>query len=298
MRLIWPWQDRQRRFSWLKASTFALVLLPGIRLTYQTATGEFGLLAMAFGGLTYWSGVWATVVLLMALAVTPMIMVFRWPALIDVRRMVGVMALVYTIVHIVLYFGMRSWNFERIGIETVTRLTLFVATLSTIGLIVLGATSLDAAIRSMGVKGWQRLHNTNYIISALALLHVVLARGTYAEQYLLCGLFAWLMLWRVLDRYRLGADAKALLALAVFCCLFTAFLEAGFMWGRRGYDVIGTLRINFMFAPAEIGIQPPWQVLAFGLVFAFGAMARAALRVRTASLAARQTGSPARGRTA
>ena len=157
----------------------------------------------------------------------------------------------------------------------------------------LGVTSLDAAIRSMGVKGWQRLHNTNYIISALALLHVVLARGTYAEQYLLCGLFAWLMLWRLLDRRRLGSDAKALLALAVFCCLFTAFLEAGFMWVRRGYDVIGTLRINFMFAPAEIGIQPPWQVLAFGLVFAFGAMARAALRVRTASLAARQTGSPA-----
>ncbi len=186
MRLIWPWQDRQRRFSWLKASAFALVLLPGIRLTYQTATGEFGLMAMAYGGLTYWSGVWATVVLLMALAVTPIIVVFRWPALIDVRRMIGVMALIYTIAHIILYFGLRSWNFDKIGIETVTRLTLFVATLSTIGLIVLGATSLDAAIRRMGPKGWQRLHNTNYIISALALLHVVLARGTYAEQYLLC----------------------------------------------------------------------------------------------------------------
>jgi sulfoxide reductase heme-binding subunit YedZ len=172
-------------------------------------------------------------------------------------------------------------------------LTLFVATLSTIGLFVLAATSLDAAIRRMGAKGWQRLHNTNYIISALALLHVVLARGTYAEQYLLCGLFVWLMLWRVLDRYKLGSDAKALIALAVFCCLFTAFLEAGFMWGRRGYDVMGTLHINFIWAPVEIGIQPPWQVLAFGLVFALGAMARAALRVRTASLAARQTGSPA-----
>jgi methionine sulfoxide reductase heme-binding subunit len=293
MRLMWPWQDRQRHFSWLKASAFALVLLPGIRLTYQTAAGEFGLLAMAYGGLTYWSGVWATVVLLMALAVTPMIVVFRLPALIDVRRMIGVMALIYTIAHIILFFGLRSWNFGKIGIETVTRLTLFVATLSTIGLIVLGATSLDAAIQRMGVKGWQRLHNTNYIISALALLHVVLARGTYAEQYLLCGLFVWLMLWRVLDRYRLGCDAKALFALAVFCCLFTAFLEAGFMWGRRGYDVMGTLHINFMFAPVEIGIQPPWQVLAFGLVFAFGAMVRAALRVRTASLAARQTGSPA-----
>jgi sulfoxide reductase heme-binding subunit YedZ len=207
--------------------------------------------------------------------------------------MIGVMALIYTLAHMVLYFALRLFNFPLIATETVTRLTLLVATLSTIGLIVLAATSLDAAIQRMGAKGWQRLHNTNYIISALALLHVVLARGTYAEQYLLCGLFVWLMLWRVLNRYKLGSDPKALLALAVFCCLFTAFLEAGFMWGRRGYDVIGTLHINFMFAPVEIGIQPTWQVLAFGLVFALGAMARAALHVRTARLTARQTGSPA-----
>ena len=290
MRLIWPWQDRQRRFSWLKASAFALVLLPGVRMIYQTLAGDYGMFAMALGSLVYWSGVWATVVLLMALAVTPVITIFRWPALIDVRRMVGVMALVYTIAHIILYFGLRSWNFERIGIETVTRLTLAVATLSTIGLIVLGATSLDAAIRRMGVRGWQRLHNTNYIISALAILHVVLARGTYTEQYLLTGLFVWLMLWRVLDRYGYGTEAKALMALAVTCCLFTAGLEAGFMWVRRGYEVAGTLRMNFIFSPFDLGIQPSWQVLALGLVFALGAAARAALRVRAASLAARQAG--------
>src|SRR5215475_2417131 len=290
MRLIWPWQDRQRRFSWLKASAFLLVLLPGIRLTYQTAIGEYGLLAMAFGGLTYWSGVWATVVLLMALAVTPMIVVFRWPALIDVRRMIGVMALVYTLAHMVLYFALRLFNFPLIGTVMVTRLTLFVATLSTIGLIVLGATSLDAAIRRMGVKGWQRLHNTNYIISALALLHVVLARGTYTEQYLLTGVFVWLMLWQALDRYGYGTNPKALAAFAITCCLFTAFLEAGFMLGRRGYDLLGTLRMNFIFSPFDLGIQPSWQVLAFGLVFALGAAARAALRVRATSLAARQAG--------
>jgi len=58
---------------------------------------------------------------------------------------------------------------------------------------VLGATSLDAAIRRMGAKGWQRLHNANYVITGLAVLHVVLARGTYAEQYMLAGIFVWLM---------------------------------------------------------------------------------------------------------
>ena len=103
------------------------------------------------------------------------------------------------------------------------------------------------------------------------------------------------MLWRVLDRYGYGTNPKALMALAVTCCLFTAGLEAGFMWVRRGYELAGTLRMNFIFAPFDLGIQPSWQVLAFGLVFALGAAARAALRVRAASLAARQAGYSARG---
>ncbi|HEY4404761.1 MAG TPA: ferric reductase-like transmembrane domain-containing protein [Xanthobacteraceae bacterium] len=295
MHLIWPWQDRQRRFSWLKAGAFALVLLPAIRFAYQFATREYGYLPIAFGNMTYWSGVWATVILLLALAVTPAMTILRWPALVDVRRMIGVTALVYTIVHVVLYFGLRSWNFATIANETVTRLTLAVATLSTIGLVVLGATSLDAAIRRMGTRNWQRLHNTNYVISGLAILHVALARGTYPEQYLLSGIFAWLMAWRVLARYRLGADALALALLAITSCLFTALLEAGFLWGRRGYDPLATLYNNFNPAMLEIGIPAAWQVLGLGLLFALAAFAlaiasgRAALRVKE-SLVARQAG--------
>jgi len=288
--LIWPWQDRTSRFSWLKASAFALVLLPAIRLAYQFGTGEYGILPLAFGGLTYWTGVWATVILLMALAVTPALTVLRWPVLVDVRRMIGVAALAYTLLHIVIYFGLRSWNFPLIASDSVTRLTLFVAWLSTIGLIVLGATSLDAAIRRMGAKSWQRLHNTNYAISALALLHVVLARGTYPEQYLLAGLFVWLMAWRALDRYGQGADARALAMLAVASCLFTALLEAGCVFARRGYELSWTLGNNFNPAMLDVGVPPAWQVLGFGFVFALGAAGRNALRVRAASLEARPIG--------
>jgi sulfoxide reductase heme-binding subunit YedZ len=290
VRLIWPWQDRNRRFSWLKASAFALVVLPAIRFAYQFANGEYGMLPIAFGNMTYWSGVWATVILLMALAVTPALAISRWHVLVDVRRMIGVTALVYTIVHIVFYFALRSWNFASIANETLTRLTLIVATLSTIGLIVLGATSLDAAIARLGAKNWQRLHNTNYVISGLAILHVMLARGTYPEQYLLSGIFFWLMAWRALARYGQGADARALAMLAVTSCLFTALLEAGFLWGRRGYEPSWTLGNNFNPAMLEIGIPAAWQVLAFGLLFTLGAVGSEALRVKAASLQPREIG--------
>jgi sulfoxide reductase heme-binding subunit YedZ len=283
LRLIWPWQDRQGRFSWLKASALALILVPAIRFTYQFATDEYGTLPVALGGMTYWSGVWATAILLLALAVTPAMSVLEWRGLAVVRRMIGVTALVYTIVHMVLYFGMRSWNFALIADDIVTRVTLMVATLSTIGLIALGATSLDAAIRSMGAASWQRLHNTNYLFSGLALYHVAVARGTYPEQYLLCGLFFWLMAWRVMDRYGLGRDLRALAILAVASGLFTALFEAGWMYGRRGFDIWETLVNNFNPVMLEIGIPATWQVLGFGLLFVAGAIARDLIRNRAGS---------------
>jgi sulfoxide reductase heme-binding subunit YedZ len=185
---------------------------------------------------------------------------------------------------------MRRWDFAFIANDMTTRLTLILATLSTIGLIVLGATSVDAAIRYMGAKSWQRLHTTNYVISALAILHVVLARGTYTEQYMLTGIFFWLMMWRVLARYGLGANAKALATLGVASCLVAAFLEAGFLWARRGFDVLGTLGLNFSLAILDFGYPPAWQVLAFGTLVAVGAVGRKALRLRAASLEPRQAG--------
>jgi methionine sulfoxide reductase heme-binding subunit len=291
MRLIWPWQDRARRFSWLKATTFALMLWPAIRTAYLLSIGDYGTaLPIALGGLTYWSGVWATVILLMALAVTPAAAIFRWPALIDVRRMIGVTALVYTIAHMVIYFALRRFDFAFIANDMATRLTLIAATLSTIGLIVLGATSVDAAIRYMGAKNWQRLHTTNYVISALAILHVALARGTYSEQYMLTAMFFWLMAWRVLARYRLGTNAKVLALLALASCLVAAGLEAGFLWARRGFDVLGTLGVNFNLGILDFGYPPAWQVLAFGLLVALGAAGRQALRLKAARVVARQPG--------
>jgi methionine sulfoxide reductase heme-binding subunit len=261
-----------------------------VRSVYLVGIGEYGTdLRIVLGGLTYWSGVWATVILLAALAVTPAATIFRWPALIDVRRMTGVTALVYTIAHIVIWFAFRHWDFAYIVNDMTTRLTLIVATLSTVGLIVLGATSVDAVVQNMGAKNWQRLHNTNYVISTLAILHVVLARGTYAEQYSLTGIFFWLMAWRMLARYGLGTNAKALVMLAVASCLVAAFLEAGFLRSRRGFDVLATLGYNLSLDILDVAYPPAWQVLALGLLVALGAAGCKALRLK-ASPMARQAG--------
>ena len=261
------------------------MFVPGIWLVHQFATGEFG--PVPLGGMTYWSGVWATAILLLALAVTPAMTIFRWRVLISVRRMIGVMALAYTVAHIFIYFALRLWNFASIANEMVSRLTLIVASVSTLGLIALGATSLDAAVQRMGAKGWNQLHNTVYAVTALAILHYLLSPGIFSAQYLMSGMFFWLMLWRVLKRHGREADVRALALLAVVSSLFTAFLEAGWIWAYHGYDPAGTLRGNFTL---DLGLSPAWQILALGFLVALAAFIQQALGFRATSVEAREIG--------
>jgi methionine sulfoxide reductase heme-binding subunit len=283
--MIWPWQDGTQGFSWLKAGTFVLMFVPAISLIHDVAAGEFG--PVPLGGLTYWSGVWATAFLLLALAITPTVTIFRWRRLIIVRRTVGVTALAYTIAHIIIYFALRLWNFAFIANEIVTRLSLIVATVSTIGLIALGTTSVDAAVRRMGAKGWQQLHNTVYVVTALALLHYLLSRGLFPDQFLMSGIFFWLMVWRALDRRGHGASAGALALLAVASGLFTAVLEVGWIWAFRGYALAEIFSIYFT---PILGIPPAWTILALGLLIAIAAFTQQALRLRMADLDARKIG--------
>jgi len=169
--------------------------VPGIWLLEQVITEQFG--PVPLGGMTYWSGLWALALLMVALAITPILKIFGWARLIIVRRMIGVTALAYTIAHVIIYFALRFWNFASIAHEMVTRVSLILALVSTLGMAALGATSLDAAVRRMGAKGWQRLHNTIYVIAGLAVIHYLLSPDIYPEQFLMSGIFFWLVGWRI-----------------------------------------------------------------------------------------------------
>src|SRR5258708_34994541 len=137
LHLIWPWQDGKHGFSWLKASTFALMFVPAIWLLYQAGTKQFG--PVPLGGMTYWSGLWATAILLLALAITPALTIAPRSRLIIVRRMIGVTALAYTVAHIIIYFALRFWSFASIPPAMVTMLSLILPTAAPIALIPLRA---------------------------------------------------------------------------------------------------------------------------------------------------------------
>jgi methionine sulfoxide reductase heme-binding subunit len=71
----------------------------------------------------------------------------------------------------------------------VTRSSLILASVATAGLIVLGVTSVDAMVQHIGPQTWQRLHDTVYVLTGLAIVHYLLSPDVYAEQYLLSGIF-------------------------------------------------------------------------------------------------------------
>jgi methionine sulfoxide reductase heme-binding subunit len=152
------------------------------------------------------------------------------------------------------------------------------ATVATIGLVALGATSFDLAIRRMGARGWQQLHNIIYPTAALALIHYLLSPDMYPEQYLMSGIFFWLMAWRMLNRRGLGADAIMLGVLALVSSLFTAFFEAGWIWLYHGYEPWWTIA-NFSL---DLGVPAAWKILVLGLLLALAAADRWTARLRTA----------------
>ena len=79
------------------------------------------------------------------------------------------------------------------------------------------------------------------------------------------------MAWRVLQRRGMGTDARALALLAVVSCLFTAILEAAWIWVYQGFEPSGTLANNFSL---ELGLSPAWEILALGLLITIAAAVR------------------------
>jgi hypothetical protein len=89
------------------------------------------------------------------------------------------------------------------------------------------------------------------------------------------------MVWRLLARYGRATDPVSLALIAVGCAVFTALLEAGFLFVRRGYELSWTLGNNFNPAMIDVFIPPAWQVLGMGLAVAAAAAGYRLLRPET-----------------
>jgi sulfoxide reductase heme-binding subunit YedZ len=260
-RIQFPWRDRRGRFSRLKAITLTLLLIPGLWLAWEQVTGDVGPLPLVF--LIYHSGVWATWLLLLSLAVTPARHLLGWGQLITVRRMIGVAGLGYTVAHIVIYVALDRFDWGYIANEMSTRVTLMVATASTAGLVALGATSFDAAIRGLGTDRWNQLHNVTYPAIGLAVIHWDLSPGSdFGAPFVATAIFVWLMGWRLLHRHARGRDPIALAGLAAAAAAVTFVFQIVWLLGWKRYPPSETIGYAFNLV---IGLDATWCILLLGL---------------------------------
>lgn len=256
-----PWLDRAGRLSLLKLCAFLLVLAPGLHLAWAYAHDALG--AKPITALIHATGEWSIRMLLATLAVTPLRRIANWPKLINLRRMLGLAALAYALAHLALYVVDQNFDLAKVVSEIALRVYLTIGFVALAGLVALGLTSTDAAIRRMG-PAWNRLHRIVYGIAALGLLHYFLqAKIDVTNPVFWTGLFLLLMGWRLMQRLRAPTRPWSLLLLAVGTALLTGLLEAAWYGLKSGIPAGLVLGANLDFSGP---IRPAWWVLGFGLL--------------------------------
>lgn len=256
-----PWLDRAGRLSLLKLCAFLLVLAPGLDLAWAYAHDALG--AKPITALVHATGEWSMRLLLATLAVTPLRRVANWPKLINLRRMLGLSALAYALAHLALYVTDQNFDLVKVVSEIALRFYLTIGFVALAGLVLLGWTSTDAAIRRMG-QAWNRLHRIVYGIAALGLLHYFLqAKIDVTNPVFWTGLFLLLMGWRLMQRLRAPTRPWSLALLAIGTALLTALLEAVWYGVKSGVPASLVLGANLDFSGP---IRPAWWVLGIGLL--------------------------------
>jgi methionine sulfoxide reductase heme-binding subunit len=257
----WPWNDRAGHLSWLKLVAFCYCFVPATWLLVQALNGWLG--SKPLTEAIHQSGDWATRFLLMSLAITPLRTVAQWPQLIVVRRMLGLAALAYVLLHVALYTALEAFDLRKVITEIFLRFYLTIGFVALLGLVALGLTSTDGMIRRLGSLRWNRLHNLVYAIAILVLVHFALqSKLDVSQPMLMTGFFLWLMGYRALRRTRSAVGFLPLFLLSLTAAVGTALVEAGWYATMTGVMADRVLWANLAF---EYSIRPAWWVLLAGL---------------------------------
>ena len=156
----------------IKPLVFAAALLPGISLL----AGTFGLHRFTLGAnpvstLLHTCGKWALIFLLLTLCVTPMRNITGRVEWLRLRRMLGLFAFSYALLHFLVYLVLdQSFNLSAVLKDIVKRPYITIGFTALLLLIPLAVTSTNAMMRRLG-RRWQKLHKLVYAIAVLGVWH-------------------------------------------------------------------------------------------------------------------------------
>ena len=187
------------RLSSAKPLVLLFGLVPFAWLFWGAATDALGANPAEF--LSRATGDWTLRFLCLTLAITPLRQFLGWHELARFRRMLGLLTYFYALLHLLCY----SWldmGFD--WADTVRDITkrpfIWLGFGAFVLLTLLAATSLNRAVRWLGSKRWQRLHQSVYAVAALSLLHFFWMRAgknNFTEVWVYAAVIAVLLGWRV-----------------------------------------------------------------------------------------------------
>lgn len=186
-----------------KPLVFVLCLLPFGWLIYAALSNQLG--ANPAEALIRSTGDWTLRFICIVLAVTPLRVISRTPALARFRRMLGLFAYFYVVNHLLSYswFDM-GFDVPDIAKDIAKRPFILVGFSGFVLLTPLAATSFNAAIKAMGARRWQWLHKLVYLIAGLGILHFFWMRAgknNFAEVFVYGAIVATLLGWRGWHRW-------------------------------------------------------------------------------------------------
>jgi len=152
-----------------KPILFILLLLPAAYYAWglwQDTLGANPLEAVIRG-----LGDWGLRILLVTLLVSPLRRLLNWPKILRTRRMFGLYAYFYIVLHLLSYIWFdQFFDWEEIWLDILERPFITVGMITVVLLTPLAITSTKGMIRRLGKK-WKRLHILVYPISILAIIH-------------------------------------------------------------------------------------------------------------------------------
>jgi len=153
----------------LKSVVFTACLIPLGQLLYNGWTDNLTANPIEF--ITHFTGDWTLLFLLATLSVAPLRKIFGWNELIKYRRMFGLFAFFYVLLHLATYVVLdHFFDFHAMIKDVMKRPYITAGFTGFVLMIPLAITSTARIIRRLG-KRWLWLHRLVYVVAIAGVIH-------------------------------------------------------------------------------------------------------------------------------
>ncbi len=193
-----------------KLLVFVNSLVPFGLLAWDWWRGRLGANPLDF--ITRTTGTMTLVFLMLTLAVTPLRKLTGVQWLVRLRRMLGLYAFFYGLLHLLTYVGFdKSFAFSAIPRDVWQRPFIAVGMFAFAMLIPLAVTSTDRMIKRLGGKRWQQLHKLTYLAAIAGVLHFyLLVKSDTRKPLIFAAVLAVLLGYRLFVAYSKRLKARPL----------------------------------------------------------------------------------------